>query len=80
METQLTGTVIDGTLKLDRPLDLPNNSRVSVTIEPITGPSADTPTDAARREAWERFMQRIQERPVNSGGRHFTRDELHERR
>lgn len=77
MPTQVTATVIDGTLKLNQPVDLPSNSRVRVTVEPLA--ESDELSDEERRAAWERFKQRARERPVNSGGLHFTRDELHER-
>jgi len=74
MKAQTTGTLIDGVVQLDEPVSLPNNSRVSVSIEPL---SIDP---AQARAAFEAFKKRIQERPIHSGGRRFTRDELHERR
>jgi hypothetical protein len=74
MITQRTATVENGQLKLDKSLDLPDHSRVNLTVEPISDSSKDPAA------AWETLKQRIQERPVHSGGRHFTRDELHERR
>ena len=73
-KSQVTGTVVGGALKLDESLDLPENSRVTVTVEAF-----DEETRKAI-EAWESFKQRIKDHPVNSGGMHFTRDELHERR
>ncbi len=73
MKAQTTGTLIDGVVQLDQPVNLPNNSRVNVSVEPMSiGP-------AEARAAFEAFKQRIRQRPIHSGGRRFTRDELHER-
>jgi len=74
MKTQAVATVENGQLTLDEPLVLPDRSRVHLTVEPIS----DAPNDPVT--AWESLRQRVRERPVHSGGRHFTRDELHERR
>lgn len=73
MSTQVTATFIDGVLKPDEALPLPNNARVNLTIEPMT-------KDASRACAWEALKERIKQHPVHGGGRRFTRDELHERR
>lgn len=72
MKTQTTATVKDGQLELDEPLNLPDQSRVEVTVE--------------LREDWraryqagmERLRTLIREQPIHAGIR-FTRDELHER-
>ncbi|MEX2176979.1 MAG: hypothetical protein WD872_21635 [Pirellulaceae bacterium] len=69
-----TGVVVDGMIQLHEPLDLPNQTAVSVAIEPLT--AADNDPVAA----WERTQQRLRERPIHGGGRRYTRDELHERR
>lgn len=74
MKTQAIATVEKGQLTLDKPLDLPDRSRVQLTVEPIAD-SGDDPV-----AAWQSLRQRVRERPVYSGGRHFSRDELHERR
>jgi hypothetical protein len=74
MKTQATATVENGQLTLDEPLDLPDRSRVYLTVEPIS----DAPNDPLI--AWQSLRQRVRERSVHSGGMHFTRDELHERR
>ena len=73
MKTQVTGTVVDGGLQLDQTLDLPSNVRVHVTVE-----LAETP-DPDRIAAWEAMKKRNREHPIDFGGRHFTRDELHDR-
>jgi hypothetical protein len=74
MKTQAIATVEQGRLTLDKPLDLPDRSRVRLTVEPI----ADSGNDPVA--AWQSLRQRVRERPVYSGRRHFSRDELHERR
>ena len=73
MKTQITGTIVDGELQLDRSIELPSNVRVNVTIEPIEQ------SDADRTAAWESFKKHIREHPIDFGGRRFTRDELHDR-
>jgi hypothetical protein len=75
MTTQMTATVINGTLKPDQTLTLPDQSRVRLTIEPIHDWSQ--PGAAAALAA---ISARLRERPIHSGGKRFTRDELHERR
>lgn len=79
MATQMTGslatgTLIDGILRLDERVDIPNNSRVSLQIEVI----AEARILSA--DAWEKLKQRIKQSQIHSGGQRFSRDELHERR
>jgi hypothetical protein len=74
MRTQTFATVEKGQLTLDEPLDLPDHSRVNLTVEPVSDVRIDPVV------AWQSLRQRVKERPVHSGGQHFTRDELHERR
>lgn len=66
-----TATVFNGELKLDAPLALPDNSRVTITVDPVVNPS---------QQAWADLKERLKARPVYAEGQHFTRDELHERR
>ena len=73
MKTETTGTVVAGVLQLDQRLDLPDNSRVRVAVEPLEEWRARFQTGLS---AWKEFCRRA---PVNSGGRRYTRDELHER-
>lgn len=76
MTTQVMATVVDGELKLDQPLELPNASRVKVVVE------VEETVDARRerkRRALEELARLRREHPINSGGLYFTRDELHER-
>ena len=73
MKSQTTGTLIDGVVQLDHSVNLPNHSRVYVSIEPLNIDPAEA------QAALAAFKQRLQQRPIHSGGQHFTRDELHER-
>jgi predicted DNA-binding antitoxin AbrB/MazE fold protein len=75
MTTRVEATLINGVLKPDQPLRLPDRSRVRLTVEPLPDWSPER-----ARAAWEALQARLQERPINSGGLRFTRDELHERR
>lgn len=72
MTAELTATVDNGVLRPDAVLPFPDRTRVKVTIETIA-PVEDPAT------AWEALKARIRLRPVHAGGKHFTRDELHER-
>lgn len=74
MKSETTATVVDGTLKLDVPLDLPDRSRVRVAIEPLE--DWKSPFKAGL-DNWKAYCD---EHPLHSGGQRFTRDELHERR
>ena len=76
MTTQVMGTVVDGELKLDKPLELPNASRVKVVLE--VEETAEARRER-RRRGMDGLLQLIQEHPIHSGGLHFTRDQLHER-
>jgi hypothetical protein len=73
MITRTTATVEKGQLKLDQPVELPDHSRVNLVIEPVS----ESPQNPL--VAWESLQRRARQRPIRSGGRHFTRDELHER-
>lgn len=73
MRTEITATVIDGGLTLDGLLDLPDRSRVRVTIEPLEGWRARFSAGLA---SWKELCE---QRPIHAGGRRFTREELHER-
>jgi len=68
-----TGTLTDRTVQLDANVELPDNCRVSVSIEPLA-PDADQ-----ARAALERFLERADKRHFDSQGERFSRDDLHER-
>jgi hypothetical protein len=73
MKAELTATIEGGVLKPDTVLPFPDHTRVKLTIEPV---EAENPS----LEAWQRLKERMRQRPVHGGGKHFTREELHERR
>lgn len=75
MTTQVTATFVNGMLKPDQALPLPDQSRVRLTIEPI-----EEWTPEGGLAAWESLKALIRERPLHLGGKRYTRDELHERR
>ena len=74
MIAKAVGTIDGDVIRLDQPLGLPHASRVEVTIAPLD----------VSRGRWDEFMDDLErlcdEQPVGSGGRRYTRDELHERR
>ena len=74
MRTSTTGTIIAGVLELDQHIDLPDNSRVRVSVETLEERRAKF---QAGLKAWKQYCR---DHPINSGGRRYTRDELHERR
>ena len=74
MSTQVTATFVDGMLRPDQPLPLADQTRVKLTIEPI-----DEWSQERALAAWESLKAMIRERPLHLGGKHYTRDELHER-
>ena len=69
-----TGTLTDRIVQLDANVELPDNCRVSVSIEPIEQDSEQA------RAALQRFLNRADRRRFDSQGERFSRDELHERR
>ncbi|MFL5244181.1 MAG: hypothetical protein ACJ8FY_18920 [Gemmataceae bacterium] len=73
MTTQVTATVVGGLLRPDERLTLPEHTRVNLTIEPIN--EVREP-----KAAWESLKARLRLRPIHGSGKHYTRDELHERR
>lgn len=73
MTTQMTATVVGGMLKPDHALPLADQTRVNLTIEPIS----EKPAPGA---AWAALKARLRERPIHGKGNRYTRDELHERR
>lgn len=76
MTTQVTATVVGGMLKPDENLQLAEQTRVRLIVEPIS----DAPPKTTAQEAWQSILARLKERPIDGGGVRYTRDELHERR
>lgn len=75
MNTHIDATVINGVFHPDEPVQLPDRSRVRLTVQPIEAWSAET----ARAE-WESLKASLAKHPVHLGGKRFTRDELYDRR
>lgn len=73
METQVTGILIDGVVRLDEAVDIPNNSRVRVGLQSLDE------SKARYVEGLKAWIQTCQDHPINSGGLRYTRDELQER-
>ncbi len=72
MATTTTGVFVDGVVRLDDTIDMPNHSRVTVQIEAIdVDPSA-------RIDAWNRLQKFLTDNQINSGGQKFSRDELYD--
>ena len=72
MTSQISATWMNGTFIPDSAVTLTDQAHVRLTIEPMT--ASVKPQEAA----WESLKARLRERPINSGGEHYTRDELHE--
>jgi hypothetical protein len=67
------GTIIGGAIQLDQPINLPNHSRVRVTIVAVDQVERVLDTALAGLERLKR------EQPIGSGGLKFTREQLNER-
>ena len=65
----------DGVLKPVEALELPDQQRVRLTIEPL-----DTPSDEERQAAVQELFEEIDRMDFRLTGPLPTRDELHERR
>ncbi len=74
MRTETLGTVVAGALQLDQQLDMPDQSRVRVAVEPVEN------WQLRLREGLESWKEYCEKHPIHAGGRHYSRDELHERR
>jgi hypothetical protein len=74
MRTETTGTIVHGGLQLDNLIDLPDQCRVRVAIEPVVD-------WRSRFNVGLQALQKLcEDRPIHAGGRRYTREELHERR
>jgi hypothetical protein len=65
--------VVDGALKPDVPLLLPNGSRVRVQVESVT------PAPAAEKNPFDAFVAYSKQHPVYSNGEKFNREALYDR-
>lgn len=73
MKTSFHGIVTGGSLHLNEPIDLADNSRVHVTIVPIED------NKHGLRSALKNLCELKAECPIDSRGEKFTREQLHER-
>jgi hypothetical protein len=76
----LDGTIVDGSIQLDQPVNLANHSRVKVTVMPVV--KTERNRDEIDRK-WEQALRALEqlkkEHPINSGGAKLTREELYDR-
>lgn len=73
MSEVATGIIVGNTIQLDAPLGLPDQTLVTITVQPLTAPKPEA------LAAWERLKKSLEEHPIHGGGKRYTRDELHER-
>ena len=74
--TKVTEAIFtNGVLKPSEPLDLPDQQRVRLIVEPI-----DTPSESDRARAMSELRAGIAGMGFRSTGPYPSRDELHERR
>jgi predicted DNA-binding antitoxin AbrB/MazE fold protein len=73
MQQIMNATVDNGLLKLDQPVTFPSGTRVSLVLQPLL------PSVAESQSALAEMDVVCTENPINSGGIHLTRDQLHER-
>jgi hypothetical protein len=73
MTNEINATVVGGMLRPDVILQLPEHTRVRLTVQPLV----ETLDPVA---AWESLKARLRERPLQGSASRYTRDELHERR
>jgi hypothetical protein len=73
MRTELTATRINGVPTPDVPLPIPDQTRVRLIVETIE-PKLDSIA------ALNSLEERLRLRPVQGGGKKFTRDDMYERR
>jgi hypothetical protein len=72
MTTEMTATVENGILRLDAALPYPDQTRVKLTIKPVT-------TKETAWAAWQALLAKIDEHPIVGLAGKFSRDELYER-
>lgn len=70
---EISVTYSGGVLLPDKPLDLPEGTRLLVALRP------EAPDPAGEAKAWETIRQFRESGAFRSGGRKLTRDEMHER-
>ncbi len=78
MTKTLKATVVNGTLQLEEPLDLPEQSRVAVDVLVGEDASRIEITPEARRRAFNAFVA-LGDRLQLRVGEHLTREQMHVR-
>ena len=85
MLTELSGTIVQGAIRVNGPIELPDDCHVRIILEPFDEPAHRTSDETwavtrdQRQAAFQEWMRRCQAEPINSGGLRFNRDELYER-
>ncbi len=79
MTTTLIATYANGVFKPDTPVDLPENAKVELTLNPATETAPVKPAPGSP-EAWEAYIRHCREAPLHSGVGWQGRDELYDRR
>ena len=73
MMMRVTGTIVDGSLMLDQKLDLPDQSRLNVTLESLGDEVSTRPRDLERlTESFARYS-------LDIGPRTWKREDLYGR-
>lgn len=72
MIARVDATLVNGVLKPDQNLQLPDQSRVHLTIEAITAQTKSA-------DAWTSILARLKLRPLHLGAKRITREELYDR-
>ena len=75
MLTEISGTIVKGAIRVDGPMELPDDCRVRITVEPC-----DESLRPADNATWKAFLSRCREAPVSAGRRYWNREELYDRR
>ena len=92
MKTEYPGIFLNGGVSFDMPLNLPENTRVVVTVAEnegnveqesiVTEMQHNDPEELKRiqqAEAVRRFFEVVRQTPLHLGGERFNREELYDR-
>ena len=75
MSHVITATFENGVFTPDQRPDLPPQTRVRLTVEPL-----DQAELTRRTQAWDALQRLWESSTINSHGQRLTREQLHERR
>jgi len=73
MTTIVQATLVNGVFLPDQEIDLPESSRVQLTIQTLDEQRAQA------LEAWKSILASLAESPLHLGGKRYTREELYDR-